>query len=141
MMNMKRLYGLIIFSLLTTTAAFSQVSNCTQVIRLVRSLYETGRLHELRTATEGCLAAAKGKGFTDAEKREAYRYLTLAYIYLEEPEKADEMMLKLLDTDHFYEVNSAVDPAEFIALFNKFRHVPVFRLGFKIGLNATLPTA
>ena len=64
-----------------------------------------------------------------------------AYIYLEEPEKADESMLRLLDTDHFYEVNKSIDPAEFIALYNKFRHDPVFRVAAKVGLNITQPTA
>ena len=137
---MKRLYFLIIVSLAGGTAAFSQTSNCTQVLRQVRSTYEQGRLHELPAITEGCLNAPEGKGFTNAEKRETYRFLTLAYIYLEEPEKADEMMLKLLDTDHFYEVNQSVDPAEFIALFNKFRTKPLFRWGAKVGLNITPPT-
>ena len=139
MISMKRLYFLIIVLLAGGTTAFSQTSNCTQVLRQVRSTYEQGRLHELPGITEGCLKAPEGKGFTTAEKRETYRFLTLAYIYLEEPEKADEMMLKLLDNDPFYEVNSSVDPAEFIALFNKFRHDPIFRFGIKIGANMTQP--
>lgn len=138
---MKRFYFLIILLVAGGTTAFSQATNCTQVLSLVRSTYEQGRLHELPALADACLNAADGKGFTKEQKREAYRYLTLAYIYLEEPEKADESMLKLLDTDHFYQVNQAIDPAEFIALFNKFRHDPLFRLGFKVGLNTTQPTA
>src|SRR5882672_2230160 len=116
---MKRLYFLIIGSVVNVTTAFSQASNCTQTLRLIRTTYDQGRLHELPSIAEGCLTAPKGKGFTDEEKKEAYRYLTLAYIYLEEPEKADEMMLKLLETEHFYVVNTSIDPAEFIALYKK----------------------
>lgn len=140
---MNRLYCLVLFSAVCVNTAFSQTtaSNCTQVLRLMRTTYEQGRLHELPQMSEGCLAAAEGKGFTKEEKREVYRILTLTYIYLEEPEKADESMLKLLETEHFYEVNPSVDPAEFVALYNKFRHDPLFRYGLKIGGNMTLPAA
>lgn len=137
---MKKLYfGLI--AIFLGTSAYAQTSSCTQVLRLVRTTYEQGRLHELPKLVEGCLKSEDpNKSFTKAEKREAYRYLTLSYIYLEEPEAADSMMLKLLETDHFYQVNDLVDPAEFVALYNKFRVDPVFRLGMKLGLNITQPT-
>src|SRR5436190_8360022 len=138
---MKRLYLLVITLLIGTVAAYSQTSNCTQTLRLMRSTYEQGRLHELGSQSEACLNAPEGKGFTKEEKRVAYRLITLSWIYLEEPEKADESMLNLLNASHFYEINKAVDPAEFIALFNKFRHDPIFRYGLKFGGNATQPQA
>ena len=136
---MRRLYFLILGSVVSVTTAFSQSSNCTQTLRLITTTYEQGRLHELPAIADGCLAAPSGKGFTDVEKKAVYRYLTLAYIYLEEPEKADESMLKFLETEHFYVPNSSVDPAEFIALYKKFRTKPVFRYGFKFGLGVTQP--
>ncbi len=139
---MNRLYVLVLVSVACVSTAFSQTkANCTQVLRLMQTTYEQGRLHELPNLADGCLNAAEGKGFTKEEKREAYRILTLAYIYLEEPEKADESMLKLLETAHFYEVNPSIDPAEFVVLYNKFRHDPLFRYGFKFGGNVTLPSA
>ncbi len=139
---MRRLYLSIIFSAFSLAALAQTGANCTQTIRLIRSTYEQGRLHELPGLADGCLNPRAGQtGFTKEEKREAYRYLTLAYIYLEEPDSADINMLKLLETDHFYQVNSAVDPAEFIALFKKFRTEPVFRVGIKFGLNAAQPVA
>lgn len=134
------------------TPAFSQARNCTQVLRLIRTTYEQGRLHEVpglagikldpnngRFIFEGCLKDDGDQVFSKDEMREAYRYLTLSYIYLEEPEKADDMMVRLLNTDHFYEPNKEVDPAEFIALYNKFRHEPLFRIGAKAGMNLTQP--
>jgi hypothetical protein len=141
---MKRLYFLAACWLpmaigIGITPAFSQASNCTQVLRLIRTTYEQGRLHEVPGLAEGCLKGEGAQGFTKEEKKEAYRYLTLSYIYLEEPEKADEMMVQLLNTDHFYEPNKEVDPAEFIALYNKFRHDPLYRFGLKFGLNLTQP--
>jgi len=134
------------------TPAFSQARNCTQVLRLIRTTYEQGRLHELPnlagvkldangrfTQFEGCLQEGGAQVFSKDEMREAYRYLTLSYIYLEEPEKADDMMVRLLNTDHFYEPNKEVDPAEFIALYNKFRHEPLYRIGGKGLINLTQP--
>jgi hypothetical protein len=135
---MKRLYFLAICWVAGITSAFSQAANCTQVGRLIQTTYEQGRLHELPGLAEGCLKAETG-GFTKEERKTALRYLTLSYIYLEEPEKADEMMMMLMNTDHFYAPNKDVDPAEFIALYNKFRHDPLFRVGIKGGLNLTQP--
>ena len=134
---MKRLYFLAACLAVGISPAFSQATNCTQVGRLIQTTYEQGRLHELPGLADGCLKAASGQGFTKEERKSALRYLTLSYIYLEEPEKADAMMLELLNTDHFYEPNKEVDPAEFIALYKKFRHTPLFRVGLKFGLNLT----
>src|SRR6185503_8750501 len=97
---------------------------------------EQGRLHELPEIVAECLRKSpKEGGFTKEEKKETYRLLTLAYIYLEEPEKADQMMLELLKTDHFFEINPALDPAEFIALYKKHRTTPLFRVGAKFLVN------
>ena len=115
--------------------AIAQTTSCAQTIRLATSTYEQGRLHELPELLKNCL----NSGFTQQEKVTAYKLLTLSYIYLEEPEKADESMLRLLQTDHYFEINPAVDPAEFVALYKTFRTTPVYRLGLKAGPNATLP--
>jgi hypothetical protein len=131
---MKRFLLLIIISGVVTYHVSGQ-STCTQTLRTARSTYDQGRLHELPVLLEGCL---KG-GFNQQEKVEAYKLLTLAYIYLEEPKKADEAMLNLLKTDHYFEINAATDPAEFIALYRTFRTNPVYRLGGKIGANASQP--
>lgn len=148
---MKRLYFLAACWVIGITPAFSQARNCTQTLRLIRTTYEQGRLHEVpglagievtpegRTTYKGCLMEEGAQTFSKEERKEAYRYLTLSYIYLEEPEKADDMMVQLLNTDHFYEPNKDVDPAEFIALYNKFRHEPLYRVGIKFLVNLTQP--
>jgi hypothetical protein len=113
----------------------SAQSTCTQTLRTARSTYDQGRLHELPVLLEGCIK----NGFTQQERVEAYKLLTLAYIYLEEPKKADEAMLNLLRTDHYFELNLATDPAEFVSLYKTFRTNPVYRLGLKVGVNASQP--
>ena len=111
-------------------------STCAQTLRLAQSIYEQGRLHELPHLLESCLK----EDFTDEEKVNAYKLLTLTHIYLEEPEKAEEMMLALLRTDPEFKVNDAVDPAEFVALYKTFRTYPVYRIGGKLGGVAAAPS-
>jgi hypothetical protein len=111
-------------------------ANCAQTLRLANSVYEQGRLHEIPTLLDDCL---RGTNLDDAQKVQAYRLLTLTYIYLEEPEKADETMLKLLQTNHEFQINEAVDPAEFVALYKTFRTNPIYRLGGKAGVVITQP--
>ena len=130
--------GLIFF--LSCGYMYAQTSTCAQTLRLARSTYEQGRFHEIPALLENCLASGESK-FTKQERVEALRILTMAYLYQEEPEQADETMIRLLNTDHFYEPNVNVDPAEFTALYATFRTDPVFALGLKFGANNTYPTA
>jgi hypothetical protein len=111
--------------------------NCPQTLRLASSTYEQGRLHEVRGILDGCL---KSGGFNDQEKEAAYKLLALSYLYLEEPEQADEAMLNLLRTNPYFEPKTASDPAEFIALYKTFRTRPIYRIGLNVGVNATEPS-
>lgn len=131
---MKRLLLLISIGCILSVRLMAQ-SSCTQTLRTARATYDQGRLHELPALLEGCLR----NGFTQQERVEAYKLLTLAYIYLEEPTKADESMLNLLRTDHYFEINPATDPAEFIGLYKTFRTTPIYRIGIKIGANGSQP--
>jgi hypothetical protein len=132
---MRKSLLLIAMALIGHYSARSQ-STCAQTLRLAQSIYDQGRLQELPQLLEGCLKS----GFTQTEEVSAYKLLCLSYIYLEEPEKADEIMLKLLQTDHAFEINESVDASEFIALYRTFRTTSVFSYGFKIGANASTPS-
>jgi hypothetical protein len=132
---MKRLLHAFLLLILISASAHAQLTSCTQTLRLGRSIYDQGRLHEIPSLFEKCLAS----GFSKEEKVEAYKLLCLTYIYLEEPAKADEAMLNLLRTDNYFEVKPGSDPAEFIALYKGFRNWPIYRIGAKLGVNATQP--
>lgn len=125
---------LAIACLLATNAAFAQTINAAQTLRLARSTYEQGRLHDLK----GVLEPKMGE-FNTEQLVEAYKLLTLANIYQEEPEEADKAMLTLLQTDPEFRPNTDVDPAEFVALYRTFRTDPIYRLGVKAGANASQP--
>jgi hypothetical protein len=116
--------------------AQQKTTTCAQTLRLARSIYENGRLHELPDLMRDCLSKTE---WSTQERVDAYKLLTLSYIYLEEPEKADEMMLNILRTDPEFKPNDNIDPAEFVALWRTFRTEPVYRLGVKAGGNATQP--
>lgn len=131
---MKHLLFVILFAAICLEG-YSQATSCAQTLRLARSTYEQGRLHELESILNPCLAS----GFTTEEKVEAYKLLTLTYIYLEEPKKADEAMVKVLETDHFFVINPEIDPAEFVALYKTFRTDPVYSVGLKFGPSVILP--
>jgi len=134
---MKKLYIVFLLSL-AATGAFAQASSCAQSLRLAQSVYDQGRLHELEdliTKAIGSQTAPCGQ----AEQVSLLKLLTLTYIYLEEPEKADATMLKLLQTDNYFKINPAVDPAEFVALYNTFRTHEIYRIGAVLGVNATRP--
>jgi hypothetical protein len=131
---MKKL-ALIFWVVFTWNYGWSQSTSCAQTLRLATSTYEQGRLHEL----EGILANCLKNGFNKEEKVAALKLLTQAYIYLEEPKKADETMLRLLETDHYFTINPDVDPAEFVALYKTFRTKEIYRIGARLGVNATQP--
>jgi hypothetical protein len=133
---MRRILLLFIVASSLATHVVRGQSTCAQTLRLAQSIYEQGRLHELPQLLAHCL----DNGFNDEEKVNAYKLLTLTYIYLEEPAKADEMMLALLRTDTEFKVNDAVDPAEFVALYKTFRTYPIFRIGGKLGAVAASPS-
>lgn len=124
----------VLFSAFVVETSLAQTDPaCIQALRTARATYEQGRLHELPTLLDGCLTK-----FSQTEKVEAYKLLVLTYIYLEEPQKADEAMLNLLRTDHFFEINEGTDPAEFRNLYSKFRTEPIFSIGARASFLNTL---
>src|SRR5437763_151264 len=114
---MKYFLALVLFCFVGFTCSFGQSG--AQALRLAQSIYEQGRLHELPSLPG--LQDKEIVKYSKSEQVNAYRLLTLAHIYLEEPELADVSMLKLLDADHFYEPNANVEPAEFMGLYKTFR--------------------
>jgi Outer membrane protein beta-barrel domain len=133
---MKRLLAIALFFTISFSSFAQTTATPAQTLRLARATYEQGRLHEIPTQ----LNAEVISGMTSRQdKVEAYKILCLSYIYLEEPEQADEAMLNILITDHYFEINEVVDPAEFVALYYTFRRNPIFRIGAKLGGNFSRP--
>ncbi|MBX2967033.1 MAG: PorT family protein [Cyclobacteriaceae bacterium] len=127
---------------LLITSSVGVFAQCAQTLRLARATYEQGRLHEIESQLQGCLESPERGGFSKQDKQlrvEALKILCMSYIYLEEPQKADNTMLKLKQADPYYRPNEAVDPAEFVALYKSFREEPVYRIGARLGVNFSRP--
>ncbi len=107
--------------------AQEEKSDCVIKLEQAQSKYDQGRIQDVEPLIGKCLAE---EGFNKTGKTQALKLLTLSYLFLEEPEKAGESMLKLLHTNHLFTVNSAIDPSEFINLYEKYRHAPLFSIGF-----------
>jgi hypothetical protein len=134
-------FSLVLVSYLSVSAQ-NQGPTCAQTLRLARATYEQGRLQEIGIQLKKCLRSPEEGGFSKEEKQlrvEAHKILCLSYIYLEEAEKADSAMMNILKTDPYFQINAAVDPAEFVALYKTFRTHPIYRLGAKLGINASQP--
>jgi hypothetical protein len=134
---MKKFYLILIFIALAWSAS-AQTTSCAQSVRLAQSVYDQGRLHELEDLINKALSSTSA-ACGQAEQVSLLKLLTLTYIYLEEPGKADETMLKLLQTDNYFKINEAVDPAEFVALYRTFRTKEIYRIGAALGVNASQP--
>ncbi|HLT72263.1 MAG TPA: porin family protein [Cyclobacteriaceae bacterium] len=127
-------FGLLLLLVCSSAATYAQTA-CALTLRTARATYDDGRLQEIPALLGPCI----NSGFTQQESVEAHKLLVLSYIYLEEPAKANDAMLSLLRTDPYFEINASVDAAEFIALYRTFRTWPIYRVGAKAGVNATMP--
>ena len=79
------------------------------------------------------------KGYTREEKIRALKLITKVYIFLDDEPKSDEYMIKLLKADKEHKLDAKVDPAELYDLYRKFRSQPIFRIGFRVGVNKSYP--
>ena len=120
--------------LFTTTIAFGQ--DCSDNLDRAKAQYREGKLYEIAGLMEGCM---DGNQLSRQQKVEAYELLSLTYLYIDEPELAEESYLKLLQADPEYSPDSAIE-VEISFLSKKFKTTPIFTLyPAKIGTNVTIP--
>jgi hypothetical protein len=68
---------ILLFVVPRLATAQQKTTTCAQTLRLARSVYENGRLHELPDLMKDCLGKTE---WTTQERVDAYKLLTLAYI-------------------------------------------------------------
>ncbi len=115
------------------TSVKAKQTPCQLLLNTAKVIYQSGRLHEVPVLLDGCIK----NGLRKTEAVEALRLVILSYIYLEEPERADSAMLTLLRLDHTFTPNSETDPAEFRALYLRYRSWYTFAIGLRFGINST----
>jgi len=106
-------------------------NDCATKLKLALQTYEDGRISEIPALLNTCLTI----GFDKTERIEAYKLLTLAYLYSNELESARKSMKHFLKLYPDYQINKVIDPPEFIDLYNSFRTNPVFQISIQAGAN------
>lgn len=110
------------------TSGYAQT--CEESLRRGQIAYDQGRLSEIPDILASCLA----EGFTNEEKIQAYRLLTLTYLLVNENDKADESTYELLRLNPSYTPDEN-DPAKYRKLFATYRTDPILAYGLTTGLN------
>jgi len=113
-----------------------QTTNCVQNIEIAQQKYDEGRIQDIQSLLKNCIEAGN---YTKAEESQALRLLTLSYIFLDDEENAEATMLRLLETNHEFEIIPAIDPTEFINLHARYRTKPLFNIGVRYIFNYAQP--
>ena len=126
---------IIAFIFLTVANWAMAQSNCSQQLSDAIRLYESGRLQEIPDRVSPCL---KGGGLSKEELAQAYRLLTLVYLYEDNRPKAEETYVSLLGVNKEYKPNEEFDPKRLVNLAKSFRTRPILAGGFKGGSSVTM---
>ena len=118
------------------TGFFASGQDCSANLDRAKLNYREGKLYDIPGIMEGCLGNNK---LSRQQQVEAYELLSLTYLYIDEPELAEESYLNLLRADPEYRPDSAVE-VEIEFLSKNFKTTPIFTLyPAKIGSNLSIP--
>lgn len=115
-------------------------AQCKRALTQAELAFDQGRLLAIVTGDDSaqfrrCL---KEGGFSKDEQIRAYKLLTKTYIFLDREKEAEENLIKLLGVDKEHNL-AKDDPSELYFLYEKFKSEPIFRIGARIGVNASNP--
>ena len=118
------------------TGFFAYGQDCSANLDRAKQSYRNGKLYDIPGIMEGCLGNNK---LSRQQEVEAYELMSLTYLYIDEPELAEESYLNLLKADPEYEPDSSVE-VEIEFLSKNFKTTPIITLyPAKIGANVTFP--
>ena len=95
--------------------------DCTGNLDQAKAWFQDGMLYDIPVILEECLTG----GFTKEQRVEAYELLSLTYLYIDEPDKADESYLNLLKFDPEWAPDTTTE-VEIDFLSKKFKTTSVF---------------
>lgn len=122
---------LLLFFMLSLIAPFSNgQSECSFKLDSARNLFENGIIEEIPEVLNPCIQ----EGFTREQKISAYKLIILTYLFDDNQLGAESTMLEFLDDFPNYEIRPD-DPVEFVYLFESYRTLSVFSVGFFMGPN------
>jgi len=107
---------------------------CSQKLDEAQRNFEEGHFYGIPALIKDCI----DRGFTKEQKIQAYKLLTITYLYIDDPFGAESSYLELLKLDPEHKVDPSIDPVEIIYLNEKFTTTPFFTLQvLKAGVNAS----
>ncbi len=122
---------LLLLLLFISSELWAQTS-CSDQLILAQRRYDSGLLDEIPALLEPCIA----NGFTREEKSNAYKLLIQTYLFSDQPEKADKVMLAFLKEFPEYALLPN-DQKEFVNLYNTYRTEPIMRIEAGLGVSTT----
>lgn len=121
----------ILISILILSVGLNAQENCATSLKKAQKYFETGNIEAIEPLILTCIE----NGFSKDEKMQAYKLLINSNLYGDNLAKAEEYMLKFLKLNPEYQINKAIDGAEFIHLFQSYNTKPFCLLGAGIGSN------
>lgn len=107
-------------------------TDCAKTLKKAQAAYDDGLLEKIPNMLTPCIQA---EAFLEEDLVQAYKLMTLSYIFDDRYEKADSSMQLFLKEEPEYEINTTVDPPEFVNLYNSFRTHPLYSFGIVAGAN------
>jgi len=131
---MKKFLLIITIVALSALGLFAQ-NTCGDQLKVAQRRFDDGLLEDIPQLLAGCMKS----GFTKEEKTNAYKLLIQTYLFSENQEKADEVMLQFLKDFPSYAIANN-DPKEFVNLYSTYRTKPIFKIEAKLGVNFCMPS-
>lgn len=132
MMKTKLLFYLFIFLVISKNLMAQDKSACSNALYQANKEYEAGHFSQVLELLRPCLK----NGFTTDEKFEAYRLMSLCYIYLTQSDSAKWSAAKMLKQKPSYQKFPYVDPLDFTRLLEAFEVRPKLEFGISAGMNS-----
>ncbi|MGF1635703.1 MAG: outer membrane beta-barrel protein [Cyclobacteriaceae bacterium] len=127
----KRIYFLLLLTTLYHLPIMAQ-DQCGQRLDQAKARFNQGKLYDVPILLDACLE----DGFSKEQKIEAYKLLTIVYLYLDYYGEADRNYLNLLKLSPEYQLVEGNDPYELFLHHEKFTTKPkiIINLG-RFGIN------
>jgi hypothetical protein len=129
---MMRIILYCLISVTVVTQARAQ-NACEVTLNNAQEEFNAGRFDAVPALLKECLEKNQNREW----EQRAYLLLAETYLLLENPAKADESYLKVLQANPEYVTDAARDPIDLVYLSKKFTATPIFSFHGKIGLNTS----
>lgn len=116
----------------------AQTDPCITQMKDAGTMIEDGLYDEAISLLKTTLADCN---LSTEDKVEANKALITAYLAIDDIEAADASAAEVMKINPNYRSDKLRDSAEMIALFEKYRPIPIFTVGVKGGVNSSITTA